>query len=262
MYVEMDDFRQSYVVAVNEIRKFIRGKKFLVYGLLVVLAFALFVILPFASGQGFHDFYQIDHVIIPAGIVPAFLSFMNIIVILGATLFASNVLVSEFEDRTALVLFTRPVKRTSIFIGKIIGCIVIETVVIVIYYLAIAVVSQAADGFVPTELFVSLGITFMYIVAASGVAILISSIMKRSGTSAVLTFFSLLLIIPIVSLIFMIAFGDAWYILNIAASTLAPTFADGVYFPIVNVARTCGVMFVWGIVSMVLSWMIFVKREF
>jgi len=267
MYVEKDDFRQSYVVAKNEILKFIRGKKFIVYVAIVALVFLLYTILPFITGESFSELYQLA-----GGTVPAYLSFMNIIVILGATLFASNTIVSEFEERTALVLFTRPIKKTSIFLGKIIGCIIVETVMVVLFYLGTAVVSQLADGFVPIDLFTGLGIAFLFIIASTGIAMLISSILKKSGTSAVLTFFLLLLIIPMISLMVSISGVDPWFMLNHASSLMVPSYqvytdaltgvSTVIKLPMEHVARATGVLIIWAMGTSFVAWLMFTRREF
>jgi len=258
MYIELDDFRQAYVVAKNEIRKFVRGKKFLVYIIMISMVFALWTLLPFALGESFTDAYG------GGNIIPVYTAFMVILIVVGATLFASNVIVSEFEERTALVLFTRPVKRTSIFVGKVMGCLVIEASLILLYYLGVAVVVLGVDGSLPIEWYKSLGLAMMYILAASGVAVAISSILKKSSTSAVLTFFSLLLIISMVSVALVIANIDPWFMLDQAAAELHPSsFENGMpVIPMEHAARAAGVMAAWCAATMVLAWAAFVRREF
>ena len=262
MYIELDDFRQIYTVSVNEIRKFIRGKRLFAYLIVVALVFALLTILPYTVGSNISDFYNEFNIMLPMGILSAYLSFMDTLIIIGATLFASSVIVSEFEDRTALVLFTRPIKKTSIFIGKTIGCLLLQTAVVVLFYLGVAFILLLTDGSVPMVFFTSMGISFMYIVATTGVALILSSLLKRSGITAVLTFFMLIMIIPIISVVFLISGSDPWFILNWSALSIIPPFVGGVYLPIENVARACWVLAVWGLVPAVAAWLAFIKREF
>jgi len=261
MYIERDDFRQSYVVAKNEIIKFVRGKRLIVYAVIVCLVFLLLTAVPPLTGSGF-SWYDTS-IFFGHSVLSAYLHFMDILIILGATLFASNAIVSEYEERTALVLFTRPIKKTPIFLGKIVGCIIVEAVFVVLYYLCVAVVLQAVNGAVPIELFTSLGVAFMYIVAATGVAMLISSVLKKSGTSAVLVFFLLLMIIPIVSLMFYLAgIDDPWFIITQAGGVLSPPATLGIISPMEHVARACGVLAIWGLVTSFVAWFMFTRREF
>jgi len=269
MYFEFDDLRQSYVIAVNEVRKFIRGKKLLVYVIIVALIFALWTILPVIAGKHFTDVYTS-----PVVLAYYYLLFMMLLIPLAATLFASNTIVSEFEERTALVLFTRPVKKTSIFLGKLAGCLVLETLLIFIYYLCIALVSYIYFKTVPTELFILLGIACLVITASTGIAILLSSVFKRSSTSAVLTFFLILMIIPMVSVMLTVGgVQDTWFMFTIfnmgggdpsVYVTIPATLSDSglQILPMVNLARQCGMLIAWTIVPTVMAWFMFTKREF
>ncbi|MDR2699064.1 MAG: ABC transporter permease [Candidatus Methanoplasma sp.] len=255
MYIELDDFRQSYVVAKNEIRKFLRGRRFIIYILLTVLAFSLLTSVSY--------FYE-DRVLLMFGnVVSLYLFFMQILIIVAAILFASVVIVSEFEERTALVLFTRPIKKTSIFIGKMVGCIVLETVMIVVYYLGVAAAALFFDGHISEVLFVSLGVAFLFILATTGVAILISSIVKKASTSTLLTFAFLLFILSIVSMLFAVSGNDPWFMLDQAANSIGPTVTfEGETLILSEPAKAAGVMAIWGAVTTILAWFAFIKREF
>jgi len=98
--------KQSYVVMKNEIVKFTRGKKMLLFTALIFLVLILLTAVPYLLGDGLTDN--------ATELAASYSSFVALIVLLFATLFASTSLVSEFEERTALILFTRPVKKSSI----------------------------------------------------------------------------------------------------------------------------------------------------
>ena len=256
MYFETDDLRQSYVVAKNEIVKFIRGKRFLAYVLLTVLIFVLITVIPYALGDGFSD--------VPVEVISLYASNVSFLIILAATLFASVVIVSEFEERTALVLFTRPIKKTSIFLGKVVGCIILETLMVVAYYLGAAVVSLIVAGGIPTEFFTSLGLAFMFIIATSGVAVLFSSVMKRGSMSAILTFFFFMMMLTIITTLIYYSGGvEPWFMADAAAGAIDPlavTIEPLVFVPGPGIAAMT--MTVWGSVSLVLAWLAFTRREF
>ena len=100
------DFMQTVTVAGNEMLKFFRSRKFLMFGALVVALLALTTLLPYAIGSGISG---------SAGdVFSNYIGYSSFIVLLGATLFASYTIVSEFEERTALVLFTRPIRRSTL----------------------------------------------------------------------------------------------------------------------------------------------------
>ncbi|MDR1690844.1 MAG: ABC transporter permease [Candidatus Methanoplasma sp.] len=273
MYFETDDLRQSYVVAKNEIRKFIRGKRFTLYVVLIAIVFALTTALPYVFGGNIGE--------TPGDVIASYVSFVNLLIILAATLFAAVTIVSEFEERTALILFTRPIKKTSIFIGKIVGCIVLETVMIALFYAGIAVVSLIAAGGVSAGLLTSLGLAILFTIAASGIAMFFSSIMKKGSTSAILTFVFLLIIVSVISGAISIS-TDPWFMVDQASGTIAsciPEFLEmtremmissGLLTPeqaatliaAPDLFKASVAMVAWGAASLILSWLAFIRREF
>ena len=83
-----DDLRITFVVAKNEMRKHLRGKRIIIFGALLAVIFvaitAAFVLL----GDGLGD----D----PEPLAGMYLAIVSLMVIIGATLFAASSLVSEF----------------------------------------------------------------------------------------------------------------------------------------------------------------------
>jgi hypothetical protein len=111
--------------------------------------------------------------------------------------------------------------------------------------------------------------------------------MKIGSTSAILTFVLLLLILPIISSVISgSASVDPWFMLNEssnAISTCIPAYVDSTNEMIQNLidqlglpqetfeqwmisapdlVKVVGTMVGWGIVSMVLAWLSFIRREF
>jgi len=278
MYVTGDDFRQIYVVAKNEITKFVRGKRFTLYVALILIIFALITVLPYLVGNDLGS--------TPGEVISRYVDSISFLVLLAATLFASITIVSEFEERTALILFTRPIKKTSIFIGKIIGCIVLETTMIVAFYAAMAVVVFVVGGSISAELMISLGMALLFVFAASSVAVLISSVMKKGSTCTILTFVLLLMIIPVITFTLGAAGIDTWFMLNTASESMATSIPE--YVEINNAGleeyadifeqlgmnmerfilhapdllKTSATMIAWGVGALILGWIAFIRREF
>jgi ABC-2 type transport system permease protein len=246
---------------------------------LIAAVFSVITFLPYLLGGSLGE--------TPGKVIASYVSFIYFIVILAATLFASVVIVSEFEERTALILFTRPVKKTSIFVGKVMGCLLLETVMIVLFYAGMAVTSVIVAGSVDKELLISLGLTFLFTVATSGVAVFISSVMKKGSTCAILTFVFLLLLLPILTQVINVSTGaDMWFMLDQttdAISTCIPAYVDqanerlqhlidlfgwpeeafdSMMIKAPDLVKTVGTMIGWSVVSLVLAWIAFIRREF
>ena len=168
-----DDMRQVWVVARNEVTKFMRSRKFVLYVGLVALILVLMTVLPYVLGDGLKG--------TAGSIFSSYISYASLLVVLAATLFASYTIVSEFEERTALILFTRPVKKISIFLGKLLACFALETVVMVLYYIISMVVSFVATGDLVTSFLPSMAMCIAYVFAASGVGMIVSSVFRKGA---------------------------------------------------------------------------------
>jgi len=209
-YIQKDDFRQSLVISRNEIIKSIRGKKFLLSLAVIVLIFALITLIPYATGNGWDDKSASD-------VLSAYLSYASMVILLIVALLSSVALVSEFEERTALILFTRPLKRTTIFVGKIVACVLIETLMMGLYYVLVAIMLLIFTQEIPATFLVSFCFCILYIFAASGIAFVISAFFKKSSICTIISLLVLLLVIPIFT---MMIKGDTWYMLDTAGNTI------------------------------------------
>ena len=249
-----DDTRQALIVTKYEIMKFISGKKILIFGIIGLATLALITVVMFCFGS--------DDMTTENG-VSTYLSFISLLTLLGATLFSSVTLVSEFEERTALMLFTKPIRKGSIFVGKYIAAYLLNMIFVIIYYLVAALMVGIKTGGFTANIFASLGYCAVYIFALTGIAILFSALLKKSSSASILTFIFILLAPSIILSALMIAnnnFTDTtsyWYILDIAL--LAVT--NSINGPVEDGIRAALVMFVWGLIPTVASYFLFKRRE-
>ncbi len=271
-----DDLRQAAVIAVNEIRKFVSAKRFRVYILLVVAVVALMTLLPYILGDGLSGS--------SGSVFSNYISYASFIVMLGATLFASSTLVSEFEERTALILFTRPIRRRSIFLGKLAACFALVAVVMAAYYLVAVAIAYCVGGELVTSFLPSLAMCLLFAFAASGLGMLISSVSKKAGTAAIVTFIAVLLILPVVSTAVSASGTDTWFMLDTAMESIVTSipeyvaehnqsiegmmeflgmpFLEGMMVEAADCLRSGAVMLAWGVATTVLAFLAFSRREF
>lgn len=249
-----DDLRQSYVVMKNEFIKFIRGRKVLLFLVLMALVLTLMTVMPYVFGDGLSKN--------PSETIGVYLMFASWIVLLSASLFASSSIVSEYEERTALILFTKPIKKWSVFLGKFLASVMMGIVFIAIYYGVTAVISLAVAGSIDGALWTSLGLAALYTLPACGVATLISSVMKRSSISTMLAFVILLMILPLISML-MSTSVDVWWMLDQAGNAISGMLSGtNVAMTSSEIFRSAGVMAAWAGVSSLIAYVLFRKREF
>ena len=208
-----NDISQIGVVAKNEIIKCVRGRKFLVSVVIVFLVFMLITGLQFVIDS----WDKLDSM---GELTEAYLSTFPMVIVLVVALLSSIALVSEFEERTALILFTRPVRRTSILVGKILACTIIEALILLVYYIMVTAVGLLKIDDLSPDLLTSFGFAVMYAFAASGVAFVISAFFKKSSVCTVISILLMLVIFPIVSTMVESNDGENWYMIDQAGETI------------------------------------------
>ena len=249
----VDTVKKSTIVAKNEMKKYLRGKKILInVGILIVLL-ALVVSLPYIFGDGLPK----DAMVLSSG----FANFVGLFALLTAILFGATTIVSEFEERTALITFTKPIRRSSIFLGKLVATTAIGAVFIIVYYLAIAAISLIVAGEVVSELFASMVIALAYMMSTIGLSMFLSSVVKKGSTATLITFMLLIMILPILTITLAVSLGDEssiWWMLDMVAGDIVNVFGGDP----VNIAKTVGVLLGWFAIPTVLSFLIFRRKNF
>lgn len=134
-----------------------------------------------------------------------FLSFASMLVMICATFFGADAIVSEFQNRTGYLVFPNPIKRTTLFLGKFAASMTSSILLIVIMYAGVGILSVFASRGVDDDYLLSFAFTLEYLTAAMAVAYVISSVLKGSTGAIVLTFFMFLMILPIVDGMSMVA---------------------------------------------------------
>jgi ABC-2 type transport system permease protein len=127
-----------------------------------------------------------------------FLSFASILIIIAATFFGSDAIVGEFQNRTGYLVFPTPLKRWVLFFGKFTASITAGLIVTVLFYAGVALLSFTTIGGVDDDFALSLAFAVGFLIAATAVAYLISSVLKGSTGATVLTFLMFIIILPII----------------------------------------------------------------
>jgi len=265
------DLQQVGVVAKYDILKYLRSRRLLGIMIIEALVLALITVLVGTSDRP----YTVDEVI------GQYTGFVSILIILGATLFGGDAIVSEYQGRTGYLLFPNPVRKSSILVGKFASSVAAMSLVLVIYYVVSMIAGLAmGDGGMSDRVFASLGLALLYGISAISVAFLISSFMKGSTGALILTFALFFLIFNIISsLIGQLGGIKPWFMLDFAGGTLsyimsdpypvdssmtieiAPgqSFTTYLFYP--EVYLSIGVMAVYAVGAIVMAYIFFRRRE-
>lgn len=211
--------------------------------------------------------------------IGTYASFATILVVIGATLFAGDAIVSEFQGRTGFLLFPNPVKKWALLAGKFIASLGAMFLVLLTYYGVALILGLAITGEFSVLGVGSLLLAMLYSMAALAVGYLVSSIMKGATGALILTFALFLFIFSIISQMLSLGGVEPWFLINYAGGVIGyitevpyPTsgstsfggesgagFTMNTYIP--DVGMSIVVMFAYFVVSLVLAYVFFKRRE-
>ena len=267
-----DDIRQVGVVTQYEILKHLRSKRFFIFAGIAGLVFLLITVLNFIFEGGLPD----D----PRKFMKMYMGLVYIMVILGVSLLCASTIASEFEERTALLMFPRPIKKTSFFAGKVLACYIICGLIVIIYYLVCMIVSVIAAGGICPDTFGSLGMALLYMVGAGGFALVMSSLFKKSSSAIIVTIMILFMVFLIVDNIMISSGVEPMFSINYAGKDILNFVSrdpTGIYdfdltpygfkdmtFTTANPthAMAAWICAIWAAVTTVISAILFKRREF
>ncbi|MCL2712773.1 MAG: ABC transporter permease [Methanomassiliicoccaceae archaeon] len=265
-----DDLRQIGVVTKYEMLKHVRSRKMMIFVSIAVLLFVLITALNIIFEGGLPK----D----PTKFMEGYVSIIDLMLIIGVSLFCASTIAAEFEERTALLMFPRPMKRTSFFIGKVLACYIVCGAILIAYYILCMLLSILNTGSVDTNTFGSLGMALMFMLGAGGFALLMSSLFKKGSTAVIVTIASLLLILQIVSGILETFGHEPAFSVTYAAKDIANyisgevtqsssfpmpgggEFNLSVFYP--SHLMAFSIMATWAVITTVLSAYLFSKKEF
>jgi len=117
------------------------------------------------------------------------LSFAPFLIILLASLFGSDSIVTEFKNKTGNTLFPNPISRSSIWFGKFLSTEVISVGVVTLYYILLTINAAANSYEIGPEVFLSLSFSLFGLTMIVGFAFLISSAFRGATGATILVFF-------------------------------------------------------------------------
>ncbi len=214
----MEDFSHIYTSMKFEMQKHLKRKR-LVIGLLLATAIpVLFYIIP--------KLWDVGFIGAPELFLSSNLSFINILIIISSALFAGDAVSGEFERKTALITFPTPQRRTSIFVGKYCAALIAISVLVSLYYLITIIEVMVIHGInsIPQELITSYLLALLYGSSVLSLTFFFSSILRGVISSTLMGFFTLMMILPILSTLLMVVKVEPWFIVTYAGGLITNVF--------------------------------------
>ncbi len=214
----LEDLRHVYLATLFELRKHYRRRRILITAVLALILPVLFYVIPLAFNASFPDLAE--------SFASRNLSFVGLLIIISGALFAGDAISGEFENKTGLILFPMPQRRNSVFVGKYIAAVAGTWLAVILYYAVtgIEIVYVYGPGDLSIVFVRSLLVAFLYSTSVVSVIYFFSSISRRSITSTLVGFFSLLMILPIISGVLSLVNVDSWFILTVHGDLITGVF--------------------------------------
>lgn len=145
------------------------------------------------------------------------LGLINYLIMLCAILFGADAINREHQNKTTLIIYPLPQRRTSIVVGKFIVHLLSSWLIIMLYYSIISVETMYIYGLdvLTTDMIKSMLFAFLYMTAVLAIAFFLSTITNSSAISMTLTFFLFFLLLPTVnSVLIMVDIDSSWILTN------------------------------------------------
>lgn len=203
-----DDFRQFWVIVTSEYKRHARADRFKIFFALIGFTFVFITVMPFIIGtRPGND---------PEGTMYLYTTLLWILIAVATSLFTSTSISSEFEHKTALLILTKPIRRSTIVLGKGFASSSILTFGLIVYYTGIAAVSYAMHGAVSDMLLPSFICAFAYLLGCCGFCIFISANMNKGSSATVVSMIILIVILPLIysTVTAFVPDVDLWFIMT------------------------------------------------
>ena len=260
----MFEFEKLRVVIRYEFLKHIRRKRlYVILALALVAELAVIISIPLLM-DGYPDNMMVMAFLLTVG--PSLAS-------LGAVFFAGDAIAGEFESKTGFILFTNPVKRITLWLGKYLACSIAVVLLVAFSYLITAIALLAIYGEVPAEMAQSFGLALLFAGAFLSVTFFFSSISKGAMGATVMTLLLVMVVFGMIEMVLMMAGKPSWFLLSTGGDSIAAVYGgyelllEGIVPPGMMLFETpdiglCAIaMAVYMVVGFVLSIWITKKRQ-
>ena len=214
-----EDVNNTFLDIKFELMKHLKRKRLPLVVLLAILTPAIFYIIPAAQNTDFPSS--------AAEFANTNLGFVNWLIVISAAIFAGDAISSEFQNKTGLLLFASPQRRTSIFVGKYSAALIATYLGVLLYYLITALEMVHIYGVesISIEFYKSLFIALIYSTSVVSVIYFFSSVFKRSITASLIGFFLFLMILPIIAGVLKGVDVEPWFLVTYSGELIQDVLA-------------------------------------
>ncbi|MEM3191925.1 MAG: ABC transporter permease [Candidatus Micrarchaeaceae archaeon] len=207
--------RQTFVMSKYSFTNFFRSKRFFILLLITIIVGAILT--------GIVAYFK------PQSFMSSPLSFysswwgmaVTFIIILSAVFFGGDAISSEFENKTGYFLMVNPIRRSSVYFGKLLAAFFAAFLILLVFTLMTIGNGLYYFGSVPSLFFESFAFSVLYIAAAMGLTFFFSSVFKSNSMSIIVTIILFLFVFSLVQeLVASLAGIEPWFIITYGAQII------------------------------------------
>lgn len=153
---------------------------------------------------------------------------MSSLPVFSSVFFSSPAISSEMENRTAFYIFTQPVDRTVLILGKYFAAVTATIISILVYIIAELISIEAVYGFIEVNPFIlSLLMLVLFIFAISALSFLFSSLFDKNMYAYISTFVTYFIIFYSANIALYLLYSyNAFFLLNNASTIIERVYIN------------------------------------
>ncbi len=206
-----------------QMRQYLQSRRFLA---LVVIVVAIGAIFSAVVAIYHSSFITSDSVSFYGG---SWAGGVGVVIVLAAVFFGGDAIAGEFQNKTGYFLMSVPIRRATVYAGKFLAAFLTSVAIITIFFAIVlgnGIYYFGASAF-PWQLFFSLPIVILYLLAVLGTTFLFSSLFKTSAYGFVLTIilflFGFTILQDLVAILIKI---EPWMVISYASGILSDLFSS------------------------------------
>ncbi len=211
----MSELKRLGIVIGYEFLKHIRRKRIYVILLLVLITEAAVLIGFPALMDGYPE---------SVSLMATLLSIGPSMAVIGAIFFSGDAIAGEFENKTGFMLFTNPVKRTTLVFGKYIASCMAVAILVIFAYIVVCVSLLVIYQTIPFETAQSFGLCLLYGACVVAVTFFFSAISKGAMGATVMTLVLIMVISGVIESVLMLAGQPYWYLISTAGDSITMVY--------------------------------------
>jgi ABC-2 type transport system permease protein len=213
----LSEFEKLGIVIKYEFLKHMRRRRlYVILGIALLAEVLVLVLIPVL-----HHGYP-DNVMVMA----AMLTIGPSLAAIGAVFFAGDAIAGEFESKTGYILFTNPVRRTTLVIGKYLACLIAVALLVAFTYIIIAVSLLIIYHQVPIAILGSFGLCLFFAAAVLSTTFFFSAVSKGSMGATVMTLLFIWLISNITESVLAFTGNPYWFLISAGSDSITLPYGN------------------------------------